>query len=135
MTMQKVKHGIALWGPPILWMAAIFVVSGTPGRELPSFGTLDYFVKKAGHTVAYGLLAVLFRRALGWQKREFAGAWLLAVLYALSDEFHQSFIPGRHPSLVDALGFDGVGAAAGLLASWLYRRRQPRASMAEVPKD
>ncbi len=122
--MQKLKHILVLWGPPAFWMAAIFVVSGTPGKELPNFGSLDYYVKKTGHALAYALLSVLFRRAIGWQRRELAGAWLLAVLYALADEFHQSFVPGRHPSFVDAFGFDGVGAALGLFASWLYRRPQ-----------
>jgi VanZ family protein len=44
-------------------------------------------------------------------------AWLLAVLYAATDELHQSLVPGRHPSPVDVLLFDNVGALVGV---WLY---------------
>ncbi len=79
----------------------------------------DFLVKKGGHMLGYAVLGVLCRRALGWQRRPVAAAWLPAVMYALVDEFHQSFVPGRHPSPLDALGFDGGGAALGLLVSWL----------------
>ncbi len=118
--MTKLKRIIVLWGPVVAWMAAIFAASATPSRELPTFGPLDFVVKKSGHTLAYALLALLNRRALGWRTRPVAGAWLIAVLYALTDELHQSLVPGRHPSLVDAFVFDGGGAAAALLLSmWL----------------
>jgi len=42
---------------------------------------------------------------------------LITVLYAITDGFHQSFVPGRHPSWVDALVFDGSGAALVLLVA------------------
>jgi VanZ family protein len=50
-------------------------------------------------------------------------AFVLAVLYALSDEFHQSFVPGRHPSLVDALLVDPAGAGLTLLLCWRLRKK------------
>ena len=110
------NSAVARWGPPLLWMLAIFVVSATPGAQLPQFGTLDYFVKKAGHMLAYAVLAALLHRGLGHRQGQWAWAWLLAVAYALLDEFHQSFVPGRHPSLIDVFLFDGVGAVIGLAA-------------------
>lgn len=118
--MSNLKVMALRWGPAVLWMAAIFIASATPSVDLPTFGVWDTIVKKGGHMLAYALLAILFRRALGWQARPPGAAWLLAVLYALGDEFHQSFVPGRHPSLVDALGFDGVGAAVALFLSWRF---------------
>ena len=112
----------------MLWMAAIFLVSGTPGSDLPRFGSLDYLVKKTGHALAYAILAMLFRRALGWQKRHVIVAWLLAVMFALSDEFHQSFVPGRHASLIDVFLFDGIGAAVGMSLGWRFLRPAERAA-------
>ena len=47
-------------------------------------------------------------------------AWLLTILYALTDEYHQSFVAGRHPSIWDVLVFDNLGA---LLALWLTANR------------
>ncbi len=114
--MMNTKTIISRWGPALLWMTAIFISSSTPANELPRFGSLDYAVKKTGHMLAYALLALAYRRGLGWNMNRSAAAWILAVLHALLDEFHQSFVPGRHPSLVDALLFDAAGAAAGL---WL----------------
>jgi VanZ family protein len=47
-------------------------------------------------------------------------AWLLAILYAGSDEIHQSFVPGRYPSIWDVLVFDNLGALTTL---WLAEKR------------
>ncbi len=114
------------WGPPVLWMAVIFAASATPSMDLPSFGSWDSIVKKAGHAVAYGLLALLFRRALAGRQARIVPAWGLAVGYALLDELHQSLVPGRHPSIVDALGFDGGGAAIALTGSVVLARIKAR---------
>ncbi len=129
--MPKLKY-LLRWGPPIAWMVVLFAASATPGPDIPTFGLWDFVVKKGGHMLGYAVLAVLWRRALGWQRRPVFAAWLPAVMYGLVDEFHQSFVPGRHPSLVDALGFDGVGAGLGLLVSWVvYPGSLSRRSSAE----
>jgi VanZ family protein len=49
----------------------------------------------------------------------------LAVLYGLSDEWHQSFVPGRTPDVVDILT-DAIGAAIGLLLVWWISQRLER---------
>ncbi len=105
-------------------MAAIFLASATPSNELPQFGGLDSVVKKGGHMLAYAFLALLYLRALEGRKYPYVEAWILAVAYALVDEFHQSFVPGRHPSLFDAFIFDGGGAAIVLASAWLLSRRE-----------
>jgi VanZ family protein len=102
------------WLPAILIMAVIFGFSSTPSTKLPSFGLLDFLVKKGAHMSGYGLLALACWYGLGFEKRRWWLALLLAILYAITDEFHQSFVPGRHPSWVDVLGFDGGGALIAL---------------------
>jgi VanZ family protein len=111
------------WLLPLLVMVGIFFASNTPARSIPDFGPVDVIVKKAGHMLGYALLASAYWYALGFKKNRNWVALLLAILYALTDEFHQSFIPGRHPSLVDVFAFDGGGAALALLLLTLWQLR------------
>lgn len=84
-------------------------------------------VRKCGHVTEYALLALLLYRALRrtrgaapnqWCRPCAVGAFALAVLYAASDEWHQSFVPSRDGTVHDVI-IDGTGAALGLLL--LYR--------------
>ncbi|MGZ6317289.1 MAG: VanZ family protein [Anaerolineales bacterium] len=132
--MANLKSFASRWGPALLWMGVLFVSSATPSSDLPTFGFLDFAVKKGGHMLGYAILAMAYRRALGRETSRPMAAWALAVMYALVDEFHQSFVPGRHPSLIDALVFDGGGAA---LAIWLpmgIARLRSRAPATSSPK-
>jgi VanZ family protein len=112
------------WIPALGLMLVIFLVSATPSQELPNYGFWDFLVKKGGHATGYGLLAAAYWYALGFDLKKGWLAWLLAVLYAASDEFHQSFTPGRHPSPVDVLLFDGGGAALALTALTVFFKRK-----------
>lgn len=102
------------WLPALAMMTLIFAASSIPGDAMIRFDEFDFTVKKLGHSVGYALLAASYLRGLG--KRPWL-AWLLAVLFAFTDEFHQSFTPGRNPSLWDVLIFDNFGALTG---AWLY---------------
>ncbi len=73
--------------------------------------------------LGYGLLSLAFWFAFRLDENNWRWAFLLALLYAVSDEFHQSFVPGRHPSWVDALVIDGSGAALMLVGVHFLRRR------------
>jgi VanZ family protein len=117
-------RAIMRWTPALALMAAIFLLSATPSDEMVNFGVYDLLVKKGSHMVGYGLLALAFLRALGYRRRNHILLVLLLVfLYAASDEFHQSFVPGRNASLVD-VGIDLVGAVFALFASrWEFVRR------------
>lgn len=110
------------WVPAIIVMAIIFISSSTSSSSLPNYGVWDTLVKKGGHMTGYGLLALCYWYAFKLDPRKGWLAWLLALIYAASDEFHQSFTPGRHPSPLDVLLFDGGGAALALLISaWVLR--------------
>lgn len=81
-------------------------------------------VKKGGHMIGYAGLALSYWRALGFRREKWWLAWGFALLYAVSDEFHQSFVPGRHPSVVDVLVFDNLGALVSLWILGLYKIRR-----------
>jgi VanZ family protein len=103
------------WGPALLLMAMIFLFSSIPSKEMPNFGSFDLSFKKGGHMIGYALLAVSYLHGLGSnQPKARIAAWLMALLYAITDEIHQSFVPGRGPWVVD-VGIDSIGALIGLL--------------------
>lgn len=99
-------------------MLIIFLISARTPSELPHFDWADRIVKKGGHAIGYALLAAAYWRALGFREKRWWLAWCFAVLYAVTDEFHQSFVPGRYPSVWDVLLFDNLGA---LVSIWLLR--------------
>jgi hypothetical protein len=127
------KAWIWRWGPAILMMILIFGASATSGRDLPAFGAWDLLAKKGSHMLGYALLACAYFHALNQSKSfkasRFIAAICLAVLYAATDEFHQSFTPGRTPSVSDVI-IDSAGALIGLaLWCWLkssYLNRRNR---------
>lgn len=105
-------------GAPVIVMASIFVLSSRP--HLPDFDGSADIQSIAGHFGAYAALgaalAVLFRW-MGWSAtRSLLVAIVLATLYGVTDEFHQSFVPNRSPDTKDLL-VDFLGATAGALIS------------------
>jgi VanZ family protein len=113
------RLAFAAWLPAVAWAGLIFAFSAQPNlRFVPDDG-LDFLVRKAGHMAVFGILALLALRAVAtttaW-RRPWAWALALAVLYAITDELHQGFVAGRHPSPVD-VGIDAVGALIAVVAA------------------
>lgn len=102
----------------IAWMGVIFWLSSRP--TLPQMPARD-LQSVLGHLGAYAILALLLAWALLAGARPpltaLAIAWFVAVLYGVSDEIHQSFVPNRHPDVFDVLT-DAAGAALALAAVW-----------------
>jgi VanZ family protein len=109
------------WAPPLALMAVIFALSHQPDLS-SGLGVWDLIGRKIIHAAEYGLLCVLWWRALitvTSPARALAAAVAISVAYAATDEFHQTFIEGRHGTPVDVL-IDSVGITAA--AMWVRRR-------------
>jgi VanZ family protein len=119
---HRPMRALSRFGPPILLMAVIFALSAQPDLN-SGLGTLDLIGRKIVHAASYGLLWWLWQRALG--TRTPLPAALITVAYAISDEYHQSFVDGRHGSPVDVL-IDSLGV---VIAIAVHARRRARAAM------
>lgn len=109
----KRLSAIRRWLPAVAWMALIFAFSSQSVLPGPADPLLDRLFKKGAHVVAYAVLAVLLERALA---RPRGGRWWAlagTLAYAVSDEFHQSFTPGRSPLASDVV-IDMAGGLCGL---------------------
>lgn len=102
---------ISLYLPPLFWMAFIFFLSSIPHLQATSDPFWNFVTRKSAHIMEYGLLAVLIYRALGFKKAYLA--ILIALVYSLSDEYHQTFVPQRSGHLSDII-YDLTGILIGI---------------------
>jgi VanZ family protein len=107
-----------LIGPLLRWLL--------PGAEPATLESIHGAIRKFGHLAEFGLLALLWYRALawgrgGWRTGPALWAFLLSVGFAVLDETHQAFEATRTGSLAD-VGWDGLGAGFGLLVRRLLGR-------------
>jgi VanZ family protein len=122
---------LSLWLPVVALAALIFVLSSFHYLPSPPGPNSD----KWEHFVMYGLFSTLIVRALaggrwlGVRAGVFGLAVVLSTLYGISDEIHQSFVPGRTADGADVVA-DAIGAAlaAGLLLAWAIIRRRRQAA-------
>jgi len=106
----------------LICMGGIFYLSSLPGEKLPGWRPSDLGSTLA-HVVAYGVLGwcliLVFYRLQILGVRMWIGVMVLVLLYGISDEVHQSFVPTRMPSIGDVAA-DGIG---GLIALLLWHRK------------
>jgi VanZ family protein len=105
---------LATWAPVIAWAGVIFALSSIPSLGT-GLGTWDLVLRKLAHVTEYAILAFLLRRAFA-----VPAAFGVALAYAISDEFHQTFVRGREGRPRD-VAIDALGIVLGLLAG---RRRR-----------
>jgi VanZ family protein len=111
--------------PALLMMMAIFLFSARAGDIVP-MSLWKQVLFKAGHVIGYAMLAMSYWRAFSFNPKRQWLAWLLAVLYAITDEYHQSFVPRRHSTAFDVLVYDNIGALVSVfLLGWLEKQKQP----------
>jgi len=143
----EMRHDrLARYGPLVLWAALIFVgssnlLSGSntssflarplhwllPQASSTTLHTIHLTIRKAGHFAEYAVLALLAARAFRTSAREllrrrwFWASLCLIIIYSLTDEFHQSFVPSRGASIYDCM-IDSLGGLTALVLL-AYRRR------------
>lgn len=114
------------------WSALIFAASSRPDLRVASDDLVDLVLRKVAHLVVFGVLAVLVARALRGEgvsrARSIGVAWLATLLYAASDEWHQTFVAGRAGQASD-VAIDIVGASVAL---WLLHRAWSRSRSVEA---
>src|SRR3954452_23336466 len=91
------------WAPPLVLMAVIFFFSAQPNLN-SGLGWIDHVGRKVVHASEYALLCFLWWRALRTRidpLKALGPAWVIALAYACTDEYHQRFVSGRHASWVD----------------------------------
>jgi VanZ family protein len=118
-----------LWLPPLLLMGVIFFLSAQPSLD-SGLGVIDHVGRKLIHFAEYALLCFLWWRALVTVTspgRAALFAFLLASAYAASDEYHQTFVEGRHGSPID-WAIDSAGAALAALRLRTARARERTAA-------
>lgn len=122
----------------VFWMAIIFKLSAQPGEQSNllstkvttvivnlaqqfrpdvNVGSLNYLIRKCAHFLAYlalGIIVLFAMRRIGLMGKKGIGlTLLLCISYAITDELHQAFVPGRTPKLLDVL-IDSSGASLGI---------------------
>jgi len=142
-------HRLSRYGPLVLWATLIFVGSTSvlsashtsallrvflwifPQASEASLGTIHFLHRKGGHFIEYAILALLAARAFRSSTREllrtrwFWLSLLLVVVYALGDEFHQSFVPSRTASIYDSM-IDTFGGLTALALLSIRKQRTHR---------
>jgi VanZ family protein len=114
------RIGLALGWAALIWQASSWKPSRAPEPWLVSY------CRNGAHVVIFGVLAALVHVALRAAPRRAAATFLLVVLYAVVDEVHQGYVPGRHPSVFDLVS-DAVGALWALaVLDWLQRGGRTR---------
>jgi VanZ family protein len=150
---RRIVHFARYWLPPLLWMGMIFFASTDAGSfnhssriigpivrwffphiDSETLNNVVLGVRKLAHLTEYAFCAILLWRALRqykahdrrpWSWREARTALIIVVLYAISDEIHQCFVPGRQGAVLDVL-LDSVGGLLGLAAIWAASTRVGR---------
>ena len=110
---------VSRFAPPLALMAVIYALSAQPDLN-SGLGAIDFVGRKLIHMTEYGLLFLLWLRALRW--RSPLAAAVIAVAYSATDEFHQTFVEGRHGTPVDVL-IDSLGIAVAY-GVWRWSRLQ-----------
>ncbi len=117
------------WLPVLLWAGVIFLFSTLQATTTTEFFLADFILKKTAHMVEYAILTILLYRAFkenGTTKRKAAVySVIISAIYAGTDEYHQSFTPGRQPTVRDVI-FDTIGASLGIYTIWKLLPKAPK---------
>jgi hypothetical protein len=129
----RVLRAVDPWLWPPLLMTVIFALSAQPHLST-GLGVADLIARKIAHGVIYAALCAAWWRLLARRLalvHAVLTAFVLTVAYAVSDEWHQGWVPGRSPSALD-VGADALGAGAAAVSRLRSGRRRRRARRPEL---
>ena len=112
--------------PLLAWMGAIYALSAQSSLPSAPDAWWDLLLKKGAHMAGYAVLTVLWWRVL---RRRQAAGWalalstLFALAYAISDEVHQLYVPGRNGRVWD-MAIDACGVLLAAAVLWHRSRRE-----------
>src|SRR3989344_3715227 len=113
---------VIYWLPSVLWMGMIFFLSSRASVRVSDTQAIQFLFFKALHVVEYAILYTLLFRALKntypaplWQNRY--NAFLFAVVYGMTDEVHQMFVPTREGAFRDVI-IDTLGISLAAISLW-----------------
>jgi VanZ family protein len=111
--MRRIITILYYWLPPFIWMGIIFYMSSQKSISITTNVTAEFYTFKTLHIIEYAFLFFLFYRAFQSMKHlqdNMCGilAFIVTILYSISDELHQLSIPTRQGRLRDIV-FDMVG--------------------------
>lgn len=127
--MSKIRKLSKFWLPAVVWAGIIFIFSNFPTARVVPVSWQDFLFKKTIHLTEYAIFFLLWFRALK-NTADFplpkTGRWVFiwTVFYAITDEFHQTFIYGREGTIRDVI-IDGGGALLAWLIVWRYLPKAP----------
>jgi hypothetical protein len=113
------------------WIAANVLADAESMRRFRIFwGACWFLVVKGWHAAEFAILFLLVRAALGrftrlGPQRRLGGTLAFCVLFAMSDEYHQTFVPGRGGNWTDVV-IDCLGASTAAIACLLHQRARDR---------
>ncbi|MFC1625799.1 VanZ family protein [Patescibacteria group bacterium] len=126
---KKLSFFVKYWLPFFVWAAIIFKLSSKSILTISQSYWKDFAFKKSAHVFFYGVYAILLFRALKVSRiPKLKAAWwsvILTFVYGVSDEFHQSFVGGRGPTLRDVL-IDTAAASLVILTIYKYVNKLPK---------
>lgn len=125
--MELPLYRFIAWIAVFIWAGVIFYFSSLQSVELSEDALWDFVWHKSAHLLVYAILAFLLFIAIGGaDKKDFRSRWtyfvaalVISTLYAMSDEFHQSFVPTRSARLRDVF-VDMIGASVGVIIAWKF---------------
>lgn len=125
-----------LWFPVIIWAGFIFYLSSIP--DLKTSLKQDFILRKIAHTVEYFILTFFLYRA-------FKGSFNMGIFrlfiypatssffYAIADEFHQSFVPGRSAAIRDVL-IDAIGILGFCIVFKIFAVNQKKSKVVKISR-
>ena len=143
--MSKLRVFAKYWLPALAWMALIYFASNDPkslyhsarviqplvqpNTQVTTLRSIVIFARKCAHSAEFAVLAILLWCALrtmsaqrnGWSWRLAVCAMLGVIVYGITDEIHQMYVPTRQAGFMDVV-YDAIGGAVGLSALWAFGR-------------